>query len=64
MITTNRPHPAAGTTDADMEMDYLLDMGPRFRHLADIYGVDAPASDGDPAPGVHVTDAMPGESWC
>ena len=47
-----------------MEMDYLLDMGPRFRHLADIYGVDAPASDGDPGPGVHVTDAAPGESWC
>ena len=57
----------AGTTDTDMDFDYLRESGPRFRRLADIYGADAQSSESEgevQQGGVHVHDSMPGESWC
>ena len=58
-----------GTTDADMEFDYLLEMGPHFRRLADIYGVSerfgrASSDSEDGEPSAATLDTEPGESWC
>ena len=50
-----------------MEFDYLLEMGPQFRRLADIYGVDGTETDSEGSTsgtGTHQLDAAPGESWC
>ncbi|XP_043205387.1 DE-cadherin-like isoform X2 [Amphibalanus amphitrite] len=59
----------SGTTDADMEFDYLLEMGPHFRRLADIYGVSerfgrASSDSEDGEPSAATLDTEPGESWC
>ncbi|XP_037090973.1 cadherin-10-like [Pollicipes pollicipes] len=55
----------SGTTDGDQNFDYLQELGPRFRRLADLYGdeADMSSSDGDDGP-LLVPGSEPTESWC
>ncbi|XP_040581523.1 DE-cadherin [Lepeophtheirus salmonis] len=49
----------SGSSDADLEFDYLHSFGPRFKKLADMYG-EEPDSD-DEAPALPQAAS---ESWC
>merc|ERR1712083_595649 len=60
----------SGTSDGDLEFDYLHNFGPRFKKLADMYG-EEPDSDYDEEPpgsgsvsGGPPLPALPSESWC
>ena len=50
----------SGTSDGDLEFDYLHNFGPRFKKLADMYG-EEPDSDDEPPP---PPPPLPSESWC
>ncbi len=60
----------SGTSDADLEFDYLHNFGPRFKKLADMYGEEPDSEDDDSddgnvmrrpsQPPMH----LPSESWC
>ena len=52
----------SGTSDGDLEFDYLHNFGPRFKKLADMYG-EEPDSDDDLAP-PPPPPPLPSESWC
>merc|ERR550525_2150631 len=51
----------SGTSDGDLEFDYLHNFGPRFKKLADMYG-EEPDSDDEPPP--PPPPPLPSESWC
>lgn len=52
----------SGTSDGDLEFDYLHNFGPRFKKLADMYG-EEPDSDDEMAP-PPPPPPLPSESWC
>eukprot|EP00096_Caligus_rogercresseyi_P016358 TRINITY_DN898_c0_g1_i1.p1 TRINITY_DN898_c0_g1~~TRINITY_DN898_c0_g1_i1.p1 ORF type:complete len:1540 (+),score=519.42 TRINITY_DN898_c0_g1_i1:230-4849(+) len=53
----------SGSSDADLEFDYLHSFGPRFKKLADMYGEEADSEDDasnlEPTP-----SGVASESWC
>merc|ERR1711878_186833 len=53
----------SGTSDADLEFDYLHNFGPRFKKLADMYG-EQPDSSDDEEDGIasEEIDGMPREN--
>ncbi len=66
----------SGTSDGDLEFDYLHNFGPRFKKLADMYGEEPDSEDdemeatfGNAAAVNHgynggVVPPLPSESWC
>ena len=56
----------SGTSDADLEFDYLHNFGPRFKKLADMYGEEPDSEDDDDLPPPHLPPPhhAPSESWC
>lgn len=63
----------SGTSDADLEFDYLHNFGPRFKKLADMYGEEPDSEDEMSEPplghhpmggGLSVNAQPPSESWC
>ena len=50
----------SGTSDGDLEFDYLHNFGPRFKKLADMYGEEPDSEDEPPPP----PPPLPSESWC
>lgn len=53
----------SGTSDGDLEFDYLHNFGPRFKKLADMYGEEPDSEDDEPLP-MPPPPAPPSESWC
>ena len=49
----------SGTSDGDLEFDYLHNFGPRFKKLADMYGEEPDSEDEPPPP----PPPLPSESW-
>merc|ERR1712150_342355 len=49
----------SGTSDADLEFDYLHNFGPRFKKLADMYG-EQPDSSDDEEDGICNDDDIDG----
>merc|ERR1712079_40327 len=59
----------SGTSDGDLEFDYLHNFGPRFKKLADMYGEEPDSEPDEGLPGgpsqyQHQQYPPPSESWC
>ena len=62
----------SGTSDADLEFDYLHNFGPRFKKLADMYGEEPDSEDEEEQPHAHghphhqLQHPQPpdSETWC
>jgi len=56
----------SSTDEADLEFEYLPSFGPRFKKLADIYGVETDSEEDEEEEGGHVnpTFSKSSESWC
>merc|ERR1712241_1448561 len=53
----------SGTSDGDLEFDYLHNFGPRFKKLADMYGEEPDSEDEINEPPLP-PPPLPSESWC
>jgi len=53
----------SGTSDGDLEFDYLHNFGPRFKKLADMYG-EEPDSEDEQIGNLPPPPPLPSESWC